>query len=226
MVVTDAALLVVNAQNGIEVGAEIHGRYLARANKPIIFVVNQLDHEKANWEKTIESIKERFGNHAVVIQYPVHAGSGFDSVIDVVTMKMYKYAKDGGKPQILDIPADQKDQAEELHSALIEKAAESDESLMEQFFANDSLTPEEFQKGIKAGLMQRGFFPIFCVSAKKNMGVGRLLEFISQVAPSPNDVPAPMAGTKEVKCDVAGRPPCLYINQPLKRILVRSTISR
>jgi elongation factor G len=86
----------------------------------------------------------------VVVQYPVHAGSGFDAVIDVLTMKMYKYAKDGGKPQVLDIPEDQKDQAEELHSALIEKAAESDESLMEQFFANDSLTPEEFQKGIKA----------------------------------------------------------------------------
>jgi len=210
LVVTDSALLLVNAQNGIEVGAEIHGRYLAKANKPIIFVVNQLDHEKANWEKTIESIKERFGSNAVIIQYPVHVGSGFDAVIDVLTMKMYKYAKDGGKPQVLDIPDDQKDQAEELHSALIEKAAESDESLMEQFFANDSLTPEEFQKGIKAGLLQRGLFPVFCVSAKKNMGVGRLLEFISQVAPSPNDLPAPKAGAKEVKCDVSG-PATLFV---------------
>ncbi len=210
LVVTDAALLLVNAQNGIEVGAEIHGRYLSKANKPIIFVVNQLDHEKANWEKTIESIKERFGSNAVIIQYPVHVGSGFDGVIDVLTMKLYKYAKEGGKPQVLDIPEDQKDQADELHSLLIEKAAESDESLMEQFFANDSLTPEEFQKGIKAGLLQRGLFPVFCVSAKKNMGVGRLLEFISQVAPSPNDLPAPMAGTKEVKCDVKG-PATLFV---------------
>ncbi len=210
LVVTDSALLVVNAQNGIEVGAEIHGRYLAKANKPIIFVVNQVDHEKANWEKTIESIKERFGNHAVVVQYPVHAGSGFDAVIDVLTMKMYKYAKDGGKPQILDIPADQKEQSDELHSILIERAAESDESLMEQFFANDTLTPEEFQKGIKAGLLQRGLFPIFCVSAKRNMGVGRLLEFVSQVAPGPNEVPAPLAGTKEVKCDPSG-PATLFV---------------
>ena len=210
LTVTDSALLVVNAQNGIEVGAEIHGRYLAKANKPIIFVVNQVDHEKANWEKTIESIKERFGNHAVVVQFPVHAGSNFDAVIDVLTMKMYKYAKDGGKPQIMDIPADQKDQADELHSILIERAAESDESLMEQFFANDTLTPEEFQKGIKAGLLQRGLFPIFCISAKRNMGVGRLLEFVSQVAPAPNEVPAPLAGTREVKCEPAG-PATLFV---------------
>jgi elongation factor G len=210
LAVTDSALMLVNAQNGIEVGAEIHGRHLGRANKPIIFVVNQVDHEKANWEKTIESIRERFGSAAVVIQYPVHAGSGFDAVVDVLTMKMYKYSKEGGKPQILDIPADQTDQATELHSILIEKAAESDESLMEQFFANDTLTPEEFQKGIKAGLLQRGLFPIFCVSAKRNMGVGRLLEFISQVTPSPNDVPPPMAGTREVKCDPAG-PATLFV---------------
>jgi elongation factor G len=205
LTVTDTALMVVNAQNGIEVGAEIHGRYLAKANKSIIFVVNQVDHEKANWEKTVETIKERFGNHAVLIQYPVNTGAGFDSIVDVLSMKMYKFPKEGGKSQILDIPADQKDQAEELHAALIERAAESDESLMEQFFANDSLTPEELQKGIKAGLMQRGLFPIFCVSAKKNIGVGRLMEFIAQVAPSPSDIPAPVASGKEVKCAPTGQ---------------------
>jgi elongation factor G len=208
--VTDSALMVVNAQNGIEVGAEIHGRYLANANKVIMFVVNQLDHEKANWDKALESIKERFGNHAVVIQYPLNTGAGFDSIIDVLAMKLYKYPKEGGKPQILDIPADQKDQADELHAALVERAAESDEALMEQFFANDSLTPEELQKGIKAGLLQRGIFPIFCVSAKRNIGVGRLLEFVSQLAPAPNDVPAPVAGTKEVKCNPSG-PATLFV---------------
>ncbi len=204
--VADTALMVINAQNGVEVGAEVHGRYLSRASKPIIFVVNHLDHEKVNWEKTIESIKERFGSHAVIAQFPVNAGSGFDSVIDVVTMKMYKYPKDGGKPQILDIPADQKSQAEEYHSQLIERAAESDESLMEQFFANDTLSPEEFQKGIKQGLKQRGLFPIFCVSAKRNMGVSRLLEFITQVVPSPDEMPPIKANGKEIKCDKAGVP--------------------
>jgi elongation factor G len=205
LAVTDTALMVVNAQNGIEVGAEIHGRYLANANKSIIFVVNQLDHEKSNWDKTIESIKERFGTHAVLVQYPVNAGSGFDSIIDVLTMKLYKYPKDGGKPQILDIPADQKEQAEGIQAALIERAAESDESLMELFFANDTLSPDELQKGIKAGLLQRGLFPVVCVSAKRNIGVGRLLEFITQVAPSPNDIPAPVVESKVIKCDPAGQ---------------------
>ena len=208
--VTDSALMVVNAQNGIEVGAEIHGRYLASANKSMLFVVNQLDHEKANWDKTIESIKERFGAHAVVVQYPVNTGAGFDSIIDVLDMKLYKYPKEGGKPQILDIPADQKDQADELHAALVERAAESDEALMEQFFANDTLNAEELQKGLKAGVLQRGLFPVFCTSAKRNMGVGRLLEFISQVAPGPDEVPAPLAGTKEVKCNAAG-PATLFV---------------
>ncbi|HEX2395929.1 MAG TPA: elongation factor G [Bacteroidales bacterium] len=208
--VTDSAIMVVNAQNGIEVGAEIHGRYIANAGKSIMFVVNQVDHEKANWEKTIESIKERFGNHAVILQYPVTTGSGFDSIVDVLAMKLYKYPKEGGKPQISDIPADQKDQAEELHAALVERAAESDEALMEQFFANDALTPEELLKGIKTGLNQRGMFPIFCVSAKRNIGVGRILEFVSQLAPAPNEVPAPVAGNKEVKCDPAG-PATLFV---------------
>ncbi len=208
--VTDSALMVINAQNGIEVGAEIHGRYLANAGKAIMFAVNQIDHEKANWEKTVESIKERFGSHAVIMQYPVQTGAGFDSIIDILAMKLYKYPKEGGKPQILDIPADQKDQADELHAALVERAAESDESLMEQFFANDALTPEELQKGIKSGLLQRGLFPVFCISAKKNIGVNRVLELVSQLAPAPNEVPAPVAGTKEVKCDPAG-PATLFV---------------
>ncbi len=210
LAVTDSALMVVNAQNGIEVGAEIHGRYLATANKGIIFVVNQVDHDKANWEKTVESIKERFGVHAVLAQYPVNTGAGFDSIVDLITMKLYKYAKDGGKPQILDIPADQKDQADELHALLVERAAEGDEALMELFFANDTLTPEELQKGIRAGLIQRGIFPIFCVSAKKNIGIGRLLEVISQIAPGPADMPVPKANGKEVKCDPAG-PATLFV---------------
>jgi elongation factor G len=204
MSVTDAGLMVLNAQNGVEVGAEIHGRHLARSEKPIIFVVNHLDHEKVNWEKTVESLKERFGSHVVLVQYPVNPGSDFDSIIDVLTMKMYKYPKNGGSTQVLDIPDDQKAQAEELHSILIERAAESEESLMEQFFANDTLSPEEFQKGIKSGLSQRGLFPVFCVSAKKNIGTRRLMEFITQVAPGPADMPPPKAGSKEIPCDASG----------------------
>jgi elongation factor G len=212
--VADAALLLINAQNGVEVGTEIHGRYLSKAEKPMIFVVNHLDHEKVNWEKSIEMLKRRFGHSVIIVQYPANPGSDFNSIIDVLTMKMYRYGKDGGKPEVMDIPADQMEQAKELHSQLIEKAAESEESLMEQFFANDTLTPEEFQKGIKAGLLQRGLFPVFCVSAKKNIGVSRLMEFITQVAPGPDEVAAPKAGDKEIKCSSNGPVFFLFSNLP------------
>jgi len=208
--VTDTALLVLNAQNGVEVGAEIHARYLAKAEKPVVFVINHLDHEKNNWDKTIESLKERFGGNAVLMQYPVNAGSDFDSIVDLLSMKLYRYPKEGGKPEVIDIPADQKEQAESLQSLLIEKAAEGEEALMEQFFANDALTPEECLRGVKTGLLSRGIFPILCVSAKKNVGVNRLMEIITQIVPSPDEVPAPLAGGKEIKCDPAG-PATLFV---------------
>ncbi len=204
--VADTALMVLNAQNGVEVGAEVHHRYLTKVNKAMIIVVNQLDHEKANWEKTIETAKERFGNNVTLLQYPVETGADFSSIIDVLTMKMYKYSGDKGKPEILDIPADQMDHASALQSELIEKAAENDEALMELFFENDTLTEEEMRSGITSGLVQRGIFPVFCASAKKNIGVNRLMEFLCNVAPSPADLPAPVAGGKEIKCDKTGEP--------------------
>ncbi len=182
--VTDGALLLVNAQNGVEVGTEIHSRWLERFEKPAVIVLNQCDHDKANFEKSIESLKDRFGNNVILAQYPVNAGPGFNSIVDIIQMKQYTYPADGGTPKVEDIPADQLDRAEELRSELIEKAAENDEKLMELFFENDTLTEEEMRSGITMGLLTRGMFPVFCVSAKKNMGVGRLLEFISNAFPS------------------------------------------
>ena len=190
MYAADTAVMVLNAQNGVEVGAEVHNRYLHKAGKPMIIAVNQLDHEKANFEKTIETAKERFGNNVTIVQYPVDQGPGFNAVIDVITMKMYKLGENG-KMEIADIPAEEADKAAEYQNELIEKAAENDEKLMELFFENDTLTEEEMRSGITAGLIQRGIFPVFCVSAKKDMGVGRLLEFITNVAPSPDQVPVP-----------------------------------
>ncbi len=202
--VADTALMLINAQNGVEVGAEIHNRYLMDRNKPMIIVLNQLDHEKANYEKSMESLKERFGHNVIAIQFPVNPGPGFNAVIDIITMKMYKFA-DGGKTEITDIPAEHMDQAEALKNELIEKAAENDEKLMELFFENDTLTEDEMRKGINEGLIQRGIFPVFCTAAKKNMGVARLLEFITNVAPSPNQLPAVKTSDgKEVKCDASG----------------------
>ncbi len=203
--VTDLAVMVVNAQNGVEVGTEIQGRHSQRLNKPLMFVVNQLDHDKANFDKSIETLKERFGGNIIVAQYPVETGASFNSIIDVVKMKMYKYATDGGKAEIVDIPASEMDRAEELHSELIEKAAESDENLMEIFFENETLTDEEMSKGIRDGLIQRGIFPVFCVSAKSNIGVDRLMDFLVETAPTAVDMPGVInSEDTEVKCDPNG----------------------
>ncbi len=202
---TDTAVMTINVQNGVEVGTEIHFRHTEKANKPVILVVNGLDHEKAHFEKALEMMKERLSSDIVVIQFPVNEGVGFNAIIDVLKMKMLRYAKDGGKAEVLDIPAAQADRAEELHSALIEKAAESDESLMEIFFANDTLSEDEIRKGISKGLASRGLIPVFCVSSKYNIGVDRLMEFIVNVAPSIADMP-PIKNTKgeEVKPNPAG----------------------
>lgn len=207
--VADTALLLINSQNGVEVGTEIHSRYMEKHNKPMIIALNHLDHEKANFDKTIEMLKQSFGSQAVLAQYPVATGSGFDSVIDLLSMKMYKFA--GGKVEVADIPAGEKDKAEELYNELIEKAAESDEKLMEAFFENGSLSEAELRTGIKKGLATRGLFPIFCVSAKKDIGVTRLMEFIVKDAPSPSEAPAETHSEGgNVACD-ATKPVSIFV---------------
>jgi elongation factor G len=208
---TDCAVMNINVQNGVEVGSEIHFRHAEKVHKPLILVINGLDHEKANFDKSIEMMKDRFGSNVILVQYPVNEGVGFNAVIDVLKMKMLQYSKDGGAAKVLDIPDDQKKKAEELHSALIEKAAEGDESLMELFFSNDTLTEEEIMKGISKGLLTRGMFPVFCVSSKSNMGVDRLLEFIASEAPSITDMPVQVNSKgAEVKPNPAG-PGSVYI---------------
>jgi len=209
--VADTGVIVVNAQNGVEVGTEIHSRWLEKFNKPAVVVVNKCDHDHANFDKAFESIKESLGSGAVLAQYPVNAGPGFDSIVDIILFKLFKYSKDGGKPEILDIPDSEMERAEELRNELIEKAAENDEALMELFFENDGLTEDEMRSGITAGVIARGMFPVFCMSAKHNMGVGRFMEFITNVAPSTNEMGTftTKDGT-EVKCD-AGGPTSIFI---------------
>ena len=201
----DSAIMVINVQNGVEVGTEIHFRHAEKGNKPLILVVNGLDHEKTNFDKSYEMMKDWFGNGVTLIQFPVNEGVGFDSVIDILKMKMLQYPKDGGTARVSDIPEEHKGKATELHSALIEKAAESDEALMELFFSNDTLTEEEIRKGIAKGIISRGMFPVFCISAKNNIGIDRLLEFIVNEAPSITDMPAPKNSKgEEVKPNPAG----------------------
>lgn len=198
----EAGLLLVNVQNGVEVGTEIHFRHAEKAAKPVIFVVNGLDHEKTNFDKSIEMMKDRFGSNVTLVQFPVNEGPEFDSIIDVIKMKMLQYPKDGGEAKLADIPAEHADKATELQSELIEKAAENDESLMEIFFENDTLTEDEMRQGIQVGLVQKGIFPVFCTAAKKNVGVDRVMEFVNNVAPLASDMPAwKTEDEKEIKCD-------------------------
>jgi len=200
--VTDAALMVVNAQYGMEVATFNQLRYTARLGKPVIFIVNQLDHEKADYDNVVSQIREEFGGKAVQVQYPVNAGIGFNAVVDVLTNKMYKWKPEGGTPEVLEIPDNEKDKAEELRQTLIEAAAEHDESLMEKFFEEGNLSEDEMREGIRKGLAARGIFPIFCVSAEKDMCVRRTMEFLGNVVPFVTDMPNPVnTDGEEIKPD-------------------------
>ena len=200
----DLAVMLINAQQGVEVGTEILNRHCDKYNKPLMIVLNKLDHENANYEKTIESIKTSFGNKAVTVQYPVSSGTDFNAIIDVLLMKMYKFDSSGNR-EVLDIPEDQIDTATELHNTLVEAAAENDETLMELFFEKGSLDENEMRKGITVGLINRGLFPIFCTSAEKSYGIKRIMEFIVNVAPAPNMMPASVtADEKTIECKEEG----------------------
>ncbi|WP_299579714.1 elongation factor G [uncultured Sunxiuqinia sp.] len=198
--VVGSAIVTINTPHGIEAGTESVCLHTEKAGKPMIFVFNQLDHENVNFEQTVDQAKSIFGNKVTVVQYPVNAGPGFDSIIDVLKMKLYKYPADGGKPEILEIPDDEKERADELHNELVEMAAENDEALMELYFEKGSLSEDEMRQGIKLGMIDRSLFPVFCAAAKHNMGVGRLLEFIANITPSPAEaVEVPEINGKEVK---------------------------
>jgi len=189
MNVTDTALMVLNAQYGIEVGTINSFRYAEDLRKPVIFLINQLDKEYADFDKTLLQLKETYGNKVVPIQYPVHTGQHFHQMIDVLKMKLYQWKPEGGTPEILDIPAEEQSKAEELHNALVEAAAESDEALMEKFFDQGSLTEDEMHEGIRKGLLTRGMFPVICASSGKDMGVRRLMEFLGDNAPGVMEAP-------------------------------------
>ncbi len=200
--VADTAVILLNAQNGVEVGTEIAWRNTSKNNIPVIFAINHLEHENSNFDETIRQMKTQFGGSLAICQYPLNPGHGFNSVIDLLKMKMYKFPENGGKAEILDIPADEKGKAEEMQAAMIEDLASSDESLMEKFFETGTLTEEEIQKAMKIGLRKRGLFPVLCINAKHNMGVNRLMEFIENNVPAPDEMP-PVKTTngKELKCD-------------------------
>lgn len=187
--VTDTAILLLNGQYGPEVGTQNHFRYTEKLKKPVIFLVNQLDAEKCDYHNVLERLTEIYGSKVVPVQYPLNEGPGFNSLIDVLLMKKYSWKPEGGAPIIEDIPAEEMDKAMEMHKALVEAAAENDETLMEKFFEEEALTEDELREGIRKGLVTRSIFPVFCVCAGKDMGVRRLMEFLGNVVPFVSEMP-------------------------------------
>ncbi len=209
--ITALGLLTINATNGIEAGTEAAVRHADNAKTPLILVFNQLDHDNSNYDNSLEQCKSSFGGKVTVVQYPVDAGPNFTSIIDVLKMKMFKYSGDDGKVEVLDIPDSEMDRAEELHNELVEKAAENEEALMELYFDKGTLSEEEMRKGIKLGMLDRSLYPVFCTCARKNLGVGRLMEFITNIAPTPVEKKhREVLKGKDVKMD-ASEPPSIFV---------------
>ncbi len=202
--VSDMALMLLNAANGVEVGTINQYRYTEKLNKPLVFLINQIDHDKADYDATLASLQEMYGSKVVPVQYPVGVGANFKGIVDVLKQKYYQYKEGQATPEILEIPAEEKEKAESVYRVLLEAAAENDETLMEKYFENGTLSEEEMRDGIHKGMLQRSLFPLFVSSSEKNMAVHRVMNFLSMVAPSPEEAPAPLnTELEEVKPDAS-----------------------
>lgn len=204
--VADTAVLLLNAQFGVEVSSELQWEYIEKYKTPTILAVNHLDMEKADFDLTVDQARERFGKKVTVVQYPLNQGNDFDTIIDLLKMTMYKFPAEGGKPEKLPIPDSERERADRMHNELVETIAENDEGLMELYFEKGELDEDEMRKGLKSAMINHDIFPLFCLSAKKNMGSGRLMGFIDNVAPSANEMPPEkLSNGEELPCDPNGK---------------------
>lgn len=208
--VTDTGVIVIDSQYGVEVGTQNIFRTVENLNKPVLFAMNQLDGEKADYDNVIEQMREAFGPRIVQIQYPLSCGPSFNAMIDVLLMKMYSWSPEGGTPTISPIPESEMEKALELHHKLVEAAAENDETLMEKFFDQGTLSEDEMREGIRKGLVTRSIYPVFCVSALRDMGVRRMMEFLGNVVPFVSDMPKPVTVTGEEVAPDANGPTSVY----------------
>ncbi len=209
--VADTGVVLLNAAMGVEVGTDIIMEYTDQFKTPTILAINQLDHSKADFDKTVREAKNHFGNHIVVAQYPLNQGEGFNQIVDVLNMVLYEYSAEGGKPKKLPIPNAEKEKAETLHKELIEAIATNDEALMEKYFDKGELTEDEMKEGLHLSMLRHDLFPVFCISAKQNMGAGRLMGFIDNVCPPANEMPPQKTKAgKLLPCDANG-PACIFI---------------
>ncbi len=212
MKVADTGVMLLNARSGVEVGTELIWEYIERFKTPALFVINQLDHEKADYDTTLEQAQARFGNKVLPFQYPLNPGTGFNAIIDVLRMVMYVFPPDGGKPEKKTIPDSEMARANEMHNALVEAAAENEEGLMERYFDQGTLTEEELAEGLRIAIAHQQIFPVFCCSAAKNMGSGRIMGFINDVCPSPADRPAAaLADGNALMCDPKDHTTTIFI---------------
>ncbi|GGB12813.1 elongation factor G [Puia dinghuensis] len=213
--VADTGILLLNANFGVEVGADLIWEYTERFRTPIILAVNKLDQDKADFDNTVAEAREHFGNNVVVVQYPLNQGLGFNAIIDVLRMVMYRFPTEGGRPEKLPIPDTEREKADRLHKELIEAIAGNDETLMEKYFDKGELDEEEMRFGLKKAMINHDLFPLFCVSAKKNMGSGRIMSFIDTVCPSAAEMPMQQTlSGAPLPCDPEG-PPCIFVYKTL-----------
>jgi elongation factor G len=209
--VADTGVMLLNAAAGVEVGTDVIWEYTEKFRTPMIFAVNKLDHDKADFDKTVQQAKDHYGNKIVVIQYPRQQGAGFHEIIDVLRMTMYKFRDTGGKPEKLPIPDEEKEKAEQLHRELVEAVASNDETLMEHYFDRGELEEDEMKAGMKKAMINHDLFPLFCLSAERNMGSGRLMGFIDNVCPSANEMPPQVTRNgDDLACDASG-PATLFV---------------
>ncbi len=202
MRVADICVMVINAQHGVEVGTELIWNYVSQFKKPVIFAINQVDHPKSDFDQTLYSLQQRFGSVVTQMQYPINQGEGFNSIVDLLKMVLYKFPIEGGKPEKLPIPISEQEKAARLHNVLVEKAAENDEKLMEKYFEKGTLDEDEMRQGLKIGMIRKDVFPVFVMSAKKNMGSGRMMGFIDNVAPSPREAKPELSDDGiDIACD-------------------------
>lgn len=209
--VADTCVLAINAQHGAEVGTDLIWNYVNQFDKPVIFAINQVDHPKADFESSLTSLKEHYGSAVTQMQYPINQGENFNSIIDLLKMAMYKFPAAGGKPEKLPIPESEKENANRLHNELVEKAAENDERLMEKYFEKGTLDEDELREGLKLGMVHHDVFPVFVTSARKNMGTGRMMGFVDNVAPTPLEAkPEKTTSGKDIQFD-RKQPAVLFI---------------
>jgi len=209
--VADTGVMVINAAMGVEVGTDVIWQYTEKFKTPMIFALNKLDHDKSDFDKTVQQAKDHFGNKITVVQYPRQQGAGFHEIIDVLRMTMYKFRDIGGRPEKLEIPEEEKEKAEQLHRELVEAIASSDETLMEKYFDKGELDEDEMRVGLKKAMITHELFPLFSLSAERNMGSGRLMGFIDNVCPSANEMPPQKTKIgDELPCEANG-PACVFI---------------